>query len=181
MISFKEIKEGLFSYEETEGGWVATVKKPADLLKAAEKARDAGVKRFDCFSPMPLHGMDKAMGMKRSWIPFITLVTGLAGAALQLLYITYVDLFSWPIVYGGKPHFAIFAYIPILFEITVFFGGLSTVAAVIILGRLGYMNRKPVAPGITSDTFAIWIGDNLSKEQVENLLSGLGAEIKPVE
>ncbi len=181
MISFKEIKEGLFSYEEPAGGWVATFKKPTDLLKAATKVRDAGVGRFDCFTPMPLHGLDKAMGLKRSWVPFVTLVTGLLGAALELLYITYIDVFDWPIVYGGKPHFAFWGYIPILFEITVFFGGLSTVAAVIILGRLWCINRKPVAPGITSDTFAIWIGDNLTKEQVENLLSGLGAEITPVE
>lgn len=181
MVSFKEIKEGLFTYEETHGGWVATVESPADLLKVAEKAKNAGVKEFDCFSPMPLHGLDKAMGLKRSWLPFVTLVTGLLGLAFQLLYIYYVDVISWPINYGGKPHFALIAYVPILFEVAIFFSGSCTVAAVIIMGRLGRINRKPVTPRVTGDGFAIWIGDSLSLQQVESMFSGISVDIKALE
>ncbi|MCS6985123.1 MAG: DUF3341 domain-containing protein [Leptospiraceae bacterium] len=181
MVSFKEVKEGLFSYEEPDKGWVAIFTKPQELLKAAEKVRDAGIKRFDCFTPMPIHGLDKAMGLKRSWVPFVTLVTGLGMALLEFLYILYIDVINWPIVYGGKPHFSFPAYIPILFEVTVFMGGVCTAAAVIVLGRLGKINRKPIHPRVTSDTFALWIGDELSRQEVEKILSPISCEIKPLE
>lgn len=181
MVSFKEIKEGLFTYTEPTKGWMVVLKKPQDLLEAAKRIRDANIKDFDCFTPMPIHGLDKAMGLKRSWIPFITLVTGLGMALLEFLYIVYIDLMDWPLIYGGKPHFSFPAYIPILFEVTVFMGGVCTVAAVIILGRLGKINRKPIHPRVTSDTFVLWIGDAIPRAEVEKLLQGVSYELKELE
>lgn len=177
MPSFKEIKEGLFRYEEADKGWVALVKDARTLLKAAEKVRDAGVKSFDCFSPFPIHGLEKAMGLPRSWVPFITLLFGLLGASFGFLAMTYIANVDWPIVYGGKPFFAWPSYIPVTFELTILLGGLATVGSVIYLGRLTNVNRKPVHPSVTQDGFAIWIGDDMSKDQVDKIVGDLAQEV----
>ena len=181
MTTLKEVKEGLYSYQEPSKGWVISIRSAGDLIKAAEKIKETGIKLFDCFSPFPIHGLDKAMGLKRSWIPFITLIFGLLGAISAFSFMTYVDVFAWPMNIGGKPHFAWPAYIPITFEITILFAGLSTVGAVIFLGKLGKISRKTITPSITSDGFAIWIGDDISKEKIEETLGSLAQEINSVE
>ncbi|HRP70084.1 MAG TPA: DUF3341 domain-containing protein [Turneriella sp.] len=182
MLSIAEIKRGLFSYEEAKSGFIAVVKSAADLLKAAEKTKQANVKSFDCFTPCPIHGLDTAMGIHRSWIPSLTLVGGILGAVLGLAYITFIDVFNWPIIYGGKPYFSWPAYVPLLFELSIYFASFFTVFAVIALGKLWRINRKLPVQGVTSDVFAIWIGDaNLSKADVERILSGLNVEIKEIQ
>ncbi|HMV36733.1 MAG TPA: DUF3341 domain-containing protein [Turneriella sp.] len=182
MLSIAEIKRGLFSYEEVTGGFVASFKSAGDLLKAAEKTRQANVKSFDCFSPCPIHGMDKAMGLNRSWIPVLTFIGGIMAVILGLSYIIYIDVFNWPIVFGGKPFFSWPAYVPILFELAIYFASVFTVVGVLVLGRLGFMNRKPPAKGVTSDVFAIWLGDkNLTRADVERILSGLNPQIEEVQ
>lgn len=181
MLSIAEIKRGLFSYEEATQGFIASFKSAADLLKAAEKTKQANVKLFDCFTPCPIHGLDHAMGLHRSWIPVLTFIGGIMALILGLAYISFIDLLNWPIVYGGKPFFSWPAYVPILFELTIYFAAVFTVVAVLVLGRLGFINRKVPAEGVTSDVFAIWLGDaNLSKADVERILSGLPADIKEI-
>lgn len=181
MLSIAEIKRGLFSYDEVTGGFVASFKSPADLLKAAKQAKAANVKLFDCFTPCPIHGLDAAMGLHRSWIPVLTFVGGIMAAILSLSYITFIDVFNWPIVFGGKPYFSWPAYIPILFEMTIYFAAVFTVVAVLVLGRLGFINRKVPAAGVTSDVFAIWLGDKgITRSDVERILSGLNAQIEEV-
>jgi len=179
MLSIAEIKKGLFSYQEAKRGFLAIIKTPADLLKAAEKVKEARVQNFDCFTPFPIHGLDHAMGIHRSWIPVLTFIGGATGLTLSLAYITWIDVFNWSIVYGGKPFWSIPAYFPILFEMMIYFAAVFTVAAVIVLGRLGYINRKPVTPNITCDEFAIWLGDaNLTRSDVERIFSGIPVEIR---
>lgn len=181
MLSIAEIKRGLFSYEEATRGFIASFKNPADLLKAAEKTRQANVKSFDCFTPCPIHGLDHAMGLNRSWIPVMTFLGGAMALILGLSYIGFIDVFNWPIVYGGKPYFSWPAYIPILFELTIYFASVFTVVSVLVLGKLGKISRKVPVAGVTSDIFAIWLGDaNLTKSDVERILSGLPAEIQEI-
>lgn len=181
MLSIAEIKRGLFSYEEATKGFVASFKSPGDLLKAAEKTKQANVKLFDCFTPCPIHGLDHAMGLHRSWIPVLTFVGGIMALILGLAYITFIDVLNWPIVYGGKPFFSWPAYVPILFELTIYFAAVFTVVAVLVLGRLGFISRKVPVAGVTSDVFAIWFGDaNLTKSDVERILAGLPAQISEV-
>lgn len=181
MLSIAEIKRGLFSYEEATQGFVASFKSAGDLLKAATKTREANVKLFDCFTPCPIHGLDHAMGLHRSWIPVMTFLGGIMALILSLTYIWYIDVINWPIVFGGKPFFSWPAYVPILFEMTIYFAAVFTVVSVLILGRLGSINRKLPVPGVTSDVFAIWLGDpNLTKSDVERILGGLNAQISEV-
>lgn len=58
---FANILKGLYRYEEAEKGWIIEIKNAADLLKAAEKIRDAGIKKFDCFSPFPIQNTKLTM------------------------------------------------------------------------------------------------------------------------
>lgn len=181
MLSIAEIKRGLFSYEEVTGGFIASFKSAADLLKAAEKTKQANVKNFDCFTPCPIHGLDHAMGLNRSWIPVMTFLGGMMALVLGLSYITFIDVFNWSIVFGGKPYFSWPAYIPILFELTIYFASVFTVVSVLVLGKLGKMNRKVPAVGVTSDIFAIWLGDeNLTRSDVERILAGLPGDIQEI-
>ena len=84
-------------------GALARFADPAALMAAAEKVRDAGYTRFDCHSPFPIHGMDRAMGLKRSslgWIVgFLALVGGLGGLGLQW----WTSTIAYPLVISGKP------------------------------------------------------------------------------
>jgi len=78
---------------------------PARLLEAAEKLKNAGYKKFDCHSPFPIHGMDDAMGLKRSplgWIVgFVAFVALIGGFALEW----WTSTIDYPIVISGKPFF----------------------------------------------------------------------------
>ena len=178
MVSFSEIKEGLFRYKEVRQGWMISIKSAADLLKAAEKVRDSQrVLNFDCFSPFPIHGIEKAMGLGRSWVPLYTLVFGLIGCIASFAFMSYVDVFAWPMNIGGKPHFAWPAYIPITFEITVLLAGLASVAAVIYLGKLGKIDRGLPITNVTSTGFAIWIEDEIEQSEVVSILGDLTGEI----
>jgi hypothetical protein len=181
MLSIAEIKRGLFSYEEATGGFIASFKSAADLLKAAAQTRQANVKSFDCFTPCPIHGLDTAMGLHRSWIPVMTFLGGAMACILGVSYIWFIDVLNWSIVYGGKPFFSWPAYVPILFELTIYFAAVFTVVSVLVLGRLGFINRKVPMKGVTSDVFALWMGDaNLTRSDVERILSGLSSDIQEI-
>ena len=117
-------------------GILADFESPATLMKAAQKMRDAGYKDFDCHSPFPIHGMDHAMGLKRSPLGFIVgaVALGALGAVTLLLYwITAVD---YPIVISGKPYFSFQAYVPVAFALTVLSSAFASLFGMLILNRL---------------------------------------------
>lgn len=181
MPSFKEIREGLMKYEEADRGWIITVKDANELLSGAEKVRDAGIKHFDTFSPFPIHGMDEAMGLKRSWLPFLTLIGGIVGFTANFSYIAWINLVSWPVIYGGKGYFNFPSAFPLIFEIMILFAALSTIGGFMVLSGLGNINRKPPVAQVTSDGFAIWIGDDLDQSKVKSILGNTAQKIEAVE
>ncbi|MEW6756128.1 MAG: DUF3341 domain-containing protein [Candidatus Latescibacterota bacterium] len=133
---------------------------PQSALAAAVRVRDSGWTHFDFLTPFPVHGMEEAMGQKRSWVPYATvgLVTLgiLAAQALQ----NWVMVFDWPMVFGGKPFFSWPAFIPITFEAMVFFGAIGTAIVAIIAGKRDTVPQPPpmaVPTGATVDRFVLWI------------------------
>ena len=114
-------------------GITATFKTPNEIINAAKKVSNAGYIHFDVNTPYPVHGMDRAMQIKPSKLGFVTLVMGLSGAAIALLLMFWTMSVDYPIVIGGKPFFALPAFIPITFELTVLLATLSTVGAMIAL------------------------------------------------
>jgi hypothetical protein len=117
-------------------GVLAEFESPADLFAACERVRDAGYTRWDAHSPFPVHGLDGAMGMARSKLPWIVLVLGLGGAAAGFALQTWVHLFAYPLTISGKPLFAWPAYVPITFELGVLGGALAAVFGMLGLNQL---------------------------------------------
>jgi hypothetical protein len=142
---------------QSPSGVVGFFDTPAALMKATEAAKKANYQFFDAFSPYPIHGLEKAQGLRRSWLPYVTLGAGLTGLACATLYQWWTSAVSWPINVGGKPLFSWPAFVPVMFELTVLFGGLATVAAMILVNRLPNTAKKAFDSNITRDRFALLI------------------------
>ncbi len=131
-------------------GILAEFDSAGSLLQAAGKLRETGYKHYDCHSPFPVHGMDKAMGLKRSPLGFMVAVAA-AVAISGMTYFTYwVSAVDYPLVISGKPYFSYQAYVPVIFAVTIL---LSAITAT--LGMLG-LNQLPTLfhPLFNSKRFA---------------------------
>jgi hypothetical protein len=138
----------------------------ADLMmKAVAPLRAAGVPIHDVFAPYPVHGLDQAMGIRRSRLPLVTLLMGAVGLGFALCFQYYTAVFDWPLDVGGKPDNVTLAFVPICFELTVLIGGLSTVGAFLLRTRLwpGKREQLPVY-GVTNNVFAIVVPTPADRE-----------------
>lgn len=135
---------------------VALFDAPEDLIRAARAARAERLRIHDAFAPYPVDGLDEAMGLSPSRLPWVTLLAGGAAAALALLFEFYAAVWDWPLDVGGKPDASTLAFVPIVFEATVLVGALATAAALLVRARLrpGARPRLPAA-GVTDDVFAL--------------------------
>ena len=111
------------------------------LYHACEQVRDAGYTRWDAHTPFPVHGLDKAMGLHRSKLPWLVLVSGLAFAAGGFALQTWVHAIEYPLVISGKPYFTWPAFIPVTFELGVLGGALAAVFGMLGLNRLSQHNH----------------------------------------
>ena len=118
-------------------GIMAEFSTPGELLHAAEKVRAAGYRRWDVFTPFPIHGIDQVMGLKNSLVGWVSLVMG-AGAFLSVVFlIWFTNAFDYPLIVGGKPMFSLpMTFVPAY--IMLIMGG----AVGALLGMLG-LNQLP--------------------------------------
>lgn len=131
------------------------------ILKVARAARkEKNYKHYDVFTPFPVHGMDDAMGIKRSFLPWVTFFGGLTGLATAVFLQIWTSAYDWPINIGGKPLISLPAFVPIFFELTVLIGGLSTVGALFFICGFPNFTRKVLHPRITNDRFVIFVPAN---------------------
>ncbi len=122
---------------------IGLIDTPDALLAAAERIRDAGWQRWDCHTPYPIHGLEKAMGLRESFIPWLTISAGLIGVVVAKSMQWFMSAYDYPLIIGGKPLFSWPAFIPVTFELFVLFGALTTFAAV--LGTCGLLRwRSPL-------------------------------------
>lgn len=117
-------------------GALAEFTTPGGLLKASEGLRDAGYRHWDAHTPFPVHGLERAMGLKRSLVPLFVLVLGLGGAAGGMLLQWWVSTTAYPLVISGKPFFSWPAFVPIMFECGVLGGALGAVFGFLALSKL---------------------------------------------
>lgn len=163
-------------------GVLAEFPSPAALYHACERVRDAGYTRWDAHSPFPVHGLERAMGLRRSRLPWIILIAGLTGAVLGFGLQWWVHASAYPLVISGKPYFAWPAFIPITFELGVLFGALGAVIGMLAMNRLP-MHYHPlfhskVFERVTDDAFFISIESwdpKFDAAVTRSLLEGLGA------
>ncbi len=106
------------------------------VTKAARAVRDAGYTRFDVYSPFPIHGIERAMGLKPTRLPWIVLASGLTGLSLALFFQWWTNGFDYPFKISGKPLFGIPANIPITFEFTVLLSAFAAFFGMFLLNRL---------------------------------------------
>ncbi len=107
-------------------GLLAEFDDATELVAAVRKVRDAGYLKWDVHTPFPVHGMDDAMGIKGTQLPFFVLAGGLTGFALALLMQWWMNAVDFPFVISGKPLFGLPANIPVIFELTVLFSAFAT-------------------------------------------------------
>jgi Ni/Fe-hydrogenase subunit HybB-like protein len=117
-------------------GALATFAGPAELLEAARRVRAAGYRLFDTFSPFAIHGMDEVMGLRRSKVPFFTLVGGLFGLGFAHALQWFQSVKAYPLITGGKPLDSHQAFVPITFETTILYAAFGAVAGMLLLNGL---------------------------------------------
>jgi hypothetical protein len=117
-------------------GVLAEFDSPAALMHAAAKVRDAGFRRWDVFSPFPIHGMSQAMGLKNSKVGWFAFIGGVTGYTTGMLMIWYMNAFDYAIPVGGKPMFSPFAAFPPSYELTILFGSFGAILGMLFLNRL---------------------------------------------
>lgn len=162
----------------TRGGFAAIFDDEHKTVAAAAKCRELGFRLFDAVTPYPVHGMEEAVGIKRSVIPYVTFGGGVLGAATALLITIWTSAYDWPINVGGKPMNSLPAFIPIVFELTVLFAALSSVAAFGYYCGLPKIDPPVIHPDLTSHKFAIYVPSNdtgYDEAKLESLFRGLGA------
>lgn len=122
--------------ERKELGVLAEYDTTHGIFHACEQVRDAGFKRFDSYTPFPVHNLDKAMGLGPSYLPWLVLIAGISGATLAMLFMIWTSAYDYPLNIGGKPLFSIPAFIPVTFEVTILFSGLTAVFGMFFLNRM---------------------------------------------
>ncbi len=128
-------------------GLLAEFETPADLMHAAEKVRDAGFRRWDVFTPYPVHGMDKAMGLKNSKVGWFSFFGGVTGYTTGMLLIYLTNRIDYPILIGGKPMFSPFAAFPPSYELTILLGAFGALFGMLILNRLPRLHHPLLKHG----------------------------------
>lgn len=108
-------------------GILIEFEEPEKLVAACRQVRDQGFERWDAYSPFPIHGMDRAMGIRETRLPLLIFAGGLTGFATALLMQWWMNAIDYPFLISGKPLFGLPANIPITFELTVLFAAITTV------------------------------------------------------
>ena len=160
-------------------GYLCIYQNQTDVIAAARKLRHLKISKMDAFSPFPIHGLDPAMGIKKSWMSAITLFVGLTGGSLALLFQYWAMSIDWQINVGGKPAFSWPSFVPIVFEATVLLGGVATALA--LFGLIIKSNfKKPIYDlRFTDDRFGLLVcasDPNFQANQVESVLRECNAE-----
>jgi hypothetical protein len=117
-------------------GALAEFSTPADLYHACESVRDAGYTRWDAHTPFPVHGLEGAMGLKPSRLPWVVLVMALGGAVAGMGLQGWVSTLAYPLVISGKPFFSWPAFVPVTFELSVLGGAVGAVFGMFAFNQL---------------------------------------------
>lgn len=166
------------------GGMAGIFGDEKSILEAARKTKSAGFTKFDAISPYPIHGMEEACGIKRSWIPYVTFIAAMTGLLSGLWLTWWTSAVDWPINVGGKPFFSLPAFIPIMFELTILFAALASVGALFYACGIPRIDPPVIDPDLSSHKFAIFVPENdtgYDAAKLEKLFRESGAlDIKKV-
>jgi len=148
------------------------------LFPAVKKVRQNGYKIHDVYTPFAVHGLDHAMGLRETTLHTAGFIYALTGTTTALTFISWIFTKDWPPNIGGKPHFALPAWIPITFELTVLFSAVGMVITFCYLCQMSPFIKKHVFhPRATDDMFVmvLEVSDRASEDEAANFLKSLGA------
>jgi len=148
------------------------------LFPAVKKVRRAGYKIHDVYTPMPIHGLDTAMGLRETSLHTAGFIYGISGTITALACMTWIFTSDWPLNIGGKPHFALPAWIPITFELTVLFASVGMVLTFCYLCQMApFVKKHHFHPRATDDLFVMVIECTAKTNETEvvGFLQGLVA------
>jgi hypothetical protein len=167
--------------EGTIYGVVAEFGSPEALVEAARRACEAGWEKLDAYSPFPVHGIDAAMGAKRSKLGYLVFAMGVLGATAALALQWWTGSVAYPLVIGGKPFFAFEFSIPVTFELTVLFAAFGAVFGMFAINGLPRFYhpvfQHPRFAGVTDDAFLLAIesfGKDFTAEEAAGFLESIG-------
>jgi hypothetical protein len=128
------------------------------LFAAVKNVRKNGYKIHDVYTPFPIHGLDKVMGLRDTSLHTMGFIYGITGTSTALGFISWIFTESWPLNIGGKPHFSLPAWIPIMFELTVLFAAVGMVLTFCYLCQLApFVKKHHFHPRATDDLFVMVI------------------------
>jgi hypothetical protein len=149
------------------------------LFPAVKKTRRSGYKIYDVFTPFPIHGLDKVMGMKDTALDIAGFIYGITGTATAVGFISWAFTYDWPLNIGGKPHFSLPAWIPITFELTVLFSAVGMVLTFCYLCQMApFVKKDHFNLRSTDDLFvmAIECTDKTNEAETIAFLQSVGAK-----
>lgn len=121
---------------------VGVFEEEATLFNAVRRVRKSGYRLHDVYTPFPIHGLDREMGLRDTSIHTAGFIYAVTGLSVAFGFITWIFTNDWPLNIGGKPHFALPAWIPIMFETTVLFSAVGMVLTFCYLCQLAPFVRK---------------------------------------
>ena len=164
-------------------GLMAEFRDPEELLAAAHRVYEAGYRKIDAHTPLPVEGLADALGPERNWLPLVVLIGGIIGGVAGYFMQYYSSVLDYPINVGGRPYHSWPAFIPLTFELIILVAAFAAV-----LGMLG-LNGLPQpyhpvfnVPGFelaSSSRFFLVIeaaDPNFDREQTREFLATLEPE-----
>ena len=109
---------------------------PEALVAAARRAREAGYRRLDAYSPFPVRGLSRALGLRKPGVSVLVLLGGITGGSLGYFLQYWISAVAYPLNVGGRPYHSWPSFIPVAFEMTVLFAALSAVIGLLALNGL---------------------------------------------
>ena len=169
--------------EKKVHGYVAEFDSVDTLLDACRRVRDAGYTKTDAFAPFPVHGIEKALGIKPTVLPWIVLACGLTGLATALTMQIWMNTIDYPYIISGKPYLSLPAFIPVAFELTILFSSFGAFFGMWALNGLPKFSNPvftdPRFDRATDDRFFLYIDakdERYDAESVQKLFGDTGSE-----
>ena len=147
------------------------------FLKAVRSIYQQGEIKPHSISPYPVHGLEEAMRIPRSRIPWVSLICGGSGLLFGLWFTYWASAVNWPLIVGGKPFWSLPAFVPVIFELTILFSAIGSVVALVLVCGLPHIEPPVIDKDLSCSKFALFVFEkDCPAEKAEQIFRQAGAE-----